>query len=58
MVSILLPCIAPTHQSASYVFTDFQGVGVTTSKLLNWLTGVFACYQLDKNLLFHEHCLV
>ena len=31
MVSILLPCVAPTHQSASFVFTDFQGVGVTNS---------------------------
>ena len=33
VVSILLPCVAPTHQSASFVFTDFQGVGITTSEV-------------------------
>jgi hypothetical protein len=33
VVSILLPCVAPIHQSASFVFTDFQGVGITTSEL-------------------------
>ena len=33
VASILLPCVAPTHQSASFVFTDFQGVGITTSEL-------------------------
>ncbi|CAL5228608.1 g11771 [Coccomyxa viridis] len=35
VVTILLPCVAPTHQSASFVFTDFQGVGTTTSGVGN-----------------------
>ena len=28
------PAWHPTHQSASFVFTDFQGVGITTSEHL------------------------
>lgn len=35
VVSILLPCVAPVHQSASFVFTDFQGVGITTTGVPN-----------------------
>ena len=29
----LLPSVAPTHQTASFVFTEFQGVGDVTSGL-------------------------
>jgi hypothetical protein len=32
---VLLPVVAPTHQSASYVFVDFQGAGITTSGIAN-----------------------
>lgn len=32
---VLLPVVAPTHQSASYVFVDFQGVGITTTGIPN-----------------------
>lgn len=31
----LLPSVAPTHQTASFVFTEFQGVGFVTSGLPN-----------------------
>jgi hypothetical protein len=32
---ILLPTVAPRHQSASFVFLDFQGVGQTSTGLGN-----------------------
>lgn len=32
---ILLPLVAPRHQSAAFVFTEFQGVGQTETGLGN-----------------------
>lgn len=42
VLAVLIPCVAPTHQSASFVFLEFQGVDVTASALLMpplWLVG-------------------
>ena len=32
---ILLPTVAPRHQSAAFVFTEFQGAGLTRTGLGN-----------------------
>lgn len=32
ILAVLIPCVAPTHQDASFVFLDFQGVDVTSSE--------------------------
>jgi uncharacterized membrane protein len=31
ILAVLIPTVAPTHQSAHFVFLDFQGADVTTS---------------------------
>lgn len=34
VLAVLIPCVAPSHQSASFVFLEFQGADVTGSALL------------------------
>ncbi|KAK9918140.1 hypothetical protein WJX75_001594 [Coccomyxa subellipsoidea] len=35
VLAVLIPCVAPTHQSASFVFLEFQGADVTASGITN-----------------------
>lgn len=60
VLAVLIPCVAPTHQSASFVFLEFQGADVTASAPLSSCTtslnNAVTCHKTAKSPCSKRHC--